>query len=87
MNTLTSCETTSKLCPYLEQLQPFKPQGTCPDLEKLKNYLVEHYALIAMNPGSIDHARHMVQKYKTTFPGLDTLIVKRLKEINDDRKL
>ena len=71
----------ASLCVYLSQLQPYKQQGT------FLEYLTNHYALMAMNPKSIDHARYMVKQYKTSFPGLDTLIAKRLKEINANCQL
>jgi hypothetical protein len=80
MQSLTKLKTETP-CPWLSQIKPWNGQGTYVD------HLTNHYALMAMNLGSIDHARHMVRKYKTIFPGLDTLIVKRLKEINANRQL
>ena len=47
-------------------------------------YLAKHYALMAMNEGTIDHARHMSKALKSDFPTLATLIVERLKELRND---
>jgi hypothetical protein len=80
MQSLTKLKTET-LCPWLSQIKPWNGQGTYVD------HLANHYALMAMNPKSIDHARHMVKQYKTSFPGLDTLIAKRLKELNANRQL
>jgi hypothetical protein len=78
MQSLTKLEME---CPWLAQLKPWNGLGTYVD------HLSNHYALMAMNPATIDQARHRSKELKRDFPGLDTLIVKRLKEINDDRKL
>jgi hypothetical protein len=39
---------------------------------------------MAMNKGTIDHARHMTKLLKSDFPTLNTLIVQRLKELKVD---
>jgi len=41
---------------------------------------------MAMNKGTIDHARHMTKLLKSDFPTLATLIVQRLKVLNDARQ-
>jgi hypothetical protein len=66
------------LCPWLKQIAPWNGQGTFVD------YLANHYALMAMNPATIDHARHMSKLLKSDFPTLGILIVKRLKEFRND---
>jgi len=47
-------------------------------------YLANHYALLAMNKATIDHARHMSKALRSDFPTLATLIVERLKELRND---
>lgn len=64
-------------CPWLKQMQPWNGQGTYVE------HLAQHYALMAMNKGTIDHARHMSKLLKLDFPTLPTLIVQRLKELRD----
>jgi len=79
----TSCLTDSEKvtpCPWLSQLKPYTQQETFLD------YLVNHYALMAMNKGTIDHARHMTKLLKSDFPTLPTLIVQRLKELRDTNR-
>jgi hypothetical protein len=66
-------------CPWLSQIKPWNEQGT------LLDYLVTHYALMAMNKGSIDHARHMTRQYQNSFPTLNTLIAQRLKELRNEK--
>jgi len=77
MQSLTKSETE---CPYLAQLKPWNGQETFLD------YLTQHYALLAMNKGTIDHARHMTKLLKSDFPTLPTLIVQRLKELRDTNR-
>ena len=77
MQSLTKSETE---CPYLAQLAPWNGQGIFVD------YLANHYALIAMNPKTINLARYMVKTYKKDFPTLHTLIVQRLKVLNEQRR-
>jgi hypothetical protein len=67
-------------------MQPYKPLGTCPDFDHLKEYLSRQYALMAMNPGSIDHARHMVKWYEREIPelaGLGILTAQKIKEFKE----
>jgi len=74
MQSLTKSETE---CPWLAQLKPWNGLGTFLD------YLVNHYAFMAMNKATIDHARHMTKLLKSDFPTLNTLIKKRIKELQD----
>ena len=67
-------------CPYLLQIKPYMQQETFLD------YLANHYALMAMNKGTIDHARHMTKLLKSDFPTLNTLIKQRLKELRDTNR-
>jgi hypothetical protein len=76
MQSLTKSETE---CPWLAQLKPWNGLGTFID------YLVNHYALIAMNPKTIDIARHRIKQLKSDFPTLPTLIKKRIKELQDEK--
>jgi hypothetical protein len=64
-------------CPWLKQIKPWNGQGIYVE------HLANHYALMAMNPATIDHARHMTKLLKSDFPTLPTLIVQRLKELRD----
>lgn len=68
-------------CPYLSQIKPYTQQETFLD------YLANHYALMAMNKGTIDHARHMTKLLKLDFPTLNTLIVQRLKVLHEQRRI
>ena len=74
----SSTNAENLLCPWLSQIKPWNGQGTyvC--------HLANHYALMAMNPATIDHARHMSKALKSDFPTLATLIVERLKELRND---
>ena len=76
MKSLTDAEKDIQ-CPYLSQIKPWNGQGTYVD------HLANHYALMAMNPATIDHARYMSKALKSDFPTLATLIVQRLKVLND----
>ncbi len=67
-------------CPWLAQLKPWN------GLETFLDYLVNHYASLAMNKRTIDHARHMTKLLKSDFPTLPTLIVQRLKELRDTNR-
>jgi hypothetical protein len=64
-------------CLWLAQLKPWNGQGTFVD------YLANHYALMAMNPATIDHARHQSKLLKSDFPILGILIVLRLKALHE----
>ena len=77
MQSLTKLETE---CPWLAQLKPWNGQGIYVE------HLANHYALMAMNPATIDHARHMSKLLMSDFPGLSTLIIQRLKELRNDKK-
>jgi hypothetical protein len=77
MQSLTKSETE---CPWLAQLKPWNGQGTFLD------YLVNHYASLAMNKGTIDHARHMTKLLKSDFPTLNILIKQRLKELREPNR-
>jgi len=74
MQSLTKSEME---CPWLAQLKPWNGQGTYVD------HLANHYALMAMNPATIDHARYMSKALKSDFPTLGILIVQRLKVLNE----
>jgi len=78
MQSWTKSETE---CPWLAQLKPYNGQGIFLD------YLVNHYALLAINKGTIDHARHMTKLLKSDFPTLPTLIVQRLKVLHEQRRI
>ena len=77
MQSLTKSETE---CPWLAQLKPYNGRGIFLD------HLVNHYALMAINKGTIDHARHMTKLLKSDFPTLNTLIKQRLKELRDPNR-
>jgi hypothetical protein len=76
MQSLTKSETE---CPWLAQLKPWNGLGTYVE------HLANHYALIAMNKGTIDHARQMSKLLKSDFPTLGILIAKRLKEFKNEK--
>jgi hypothetical protein len=65
-------------CPWLKQIKPWNGQGIYVE------HLANHYALMAMNPATIDHARHMSKQLISDFPTLNILIVKRLKELRNE---
>ncbi len=76
-----------KPCPWLSQIQPYKPLATCPDFDHLKEHLARNYALMAMNPGSIDHARYMVRFYEREMPelvGLGILTAEKIKGLRNE---
>jgi len=75
MQSSTKLETE---CPWLAQLKPWNGQGIYVE------HLANHYALMAMNKGTIDHARHMTKLLKSDFPTLGILIAQRLKELKVD---
>ena len=78
MPSLTNAK--NPMCPWLKQIQPWNGQGTYLD------HLANHYALMAMNKGTIDHARHMTKLLKSDFPTLNTLIKQRLKELREPNR-
>jgi hypothetical protein len=65
-------------CPYLSQLKPFSSQET------FLEYLTNHYALIAMNPQTIEVARYRTKELKADFPTLGILIANRIKELKNE---
>ncbi len=71
-------EKTDTPCPWLKQIKPWNEQGTYVE------HLANHYALMAMNKATIDHARYMSKTLKSDFPTLATLIVQRLRELRND---
>jgi hypothetical protein len=77
MQSLTKSEME---CPWLAQLKPWNGQGIYVE------HLANHYALMAMNKGTIDHARHMTKLLKSDFPTLNILIKQRLKELRDPNR-
>ena len=78
MQSLTQLETDTP-CPYLSQIKPWNGLGIYVE------HLANHYALMAMNPATIDHARHMSKALKSDFPILATLIVQKLKELRNEK--
>ena len=80
MNYLTESKVeTQDLCHWLKQIKPWNGQETFLD------YLVEHYALMAMNPATIEQSRLRARELKSDFPTLGILIAKRIEEIKNDR--
>jgi len=75
MPSLTKSETE---CPWLAQLKPWNGLGIYVE------HLANHYALMAMNKSTIDHARHMTKLLKSDFPTLNILIVQRIKKLKND---
>jgi hypothetical protein len=65
-------------CPYLSQLKPYMQQET------FLEYLTNHYALMAMNPKTIEQSRWRAKELKADFPTLPTLIANRLKELKNE---
>jgi hypothetical protein len=63
-------------CPWLSQLKPYSSQET-----SFLDYLVQHYALMAMNPATIEQSRWRAKELKADFPTLPTLIAQRIKEL------
>jgi hypothetical protein len=73
---LTESEKATQ-CPYLSQLKPYGGQET------FLTYLTTHYALMAMNPKTIEQSRWRAKELKADFPTLPTLIAQRIKELKD----
>ena len=65
-------------CLWLSQMKPWNGLGI------FKEHLVNHYALMAMNKGTIDHARYMTRQLEKEWDGLGILIAKRIKELKND---
>jgi hypothetical protein len=76
-NTSTDSERVTP-CPYLSQLKPYCSQET-----SLLEFLVQHYALMAMNPATIEQSRWRAKELKADFPTLPTLIAQRIKELKN----
>jgi hypothetical protein len=76
---------TEKLCPWLLQLKPYKPQETLHAYASMREHLVQHYALMAMNKGSIDHARYMTRQLENEWVGLGISIAKQIKEFKNEK--
>ena len=64
-------------CPYLSQLKPYSSQET------FLEYLTQHYALMAMNPASIEQSRWRAKELKADFPTLGILVAQRIKELKN----
>jgi len=62
-------------CPWLSQLKPYSSQET------FLEYLTQHYALMAMNPASIEQSRWRAKELKADFPTLGILVAQRIKEM------
>ena len=54
--------------------------------EQLIQRLAEHYATMALNPASIDHARHQVRLLKADDSGLFVNLPELVKERIDEKK-
>jgi hypothetical protein len=76
-NTSTDSE-KAILCPYLSQLKPYSSQET------FLEYLTNHYALMALNPKTIEQSRWRAKELKADFPTLPTLIANRIKELKNE---
>jgi hypothetical protein len=76
-NTSTDLEKATP-CPWLSQLKPYSSQET------FLEYLTNHYALIALNPQTIEVARHRTKELKADFPTLATLVAQRIKELKNE---
>jgi hypothetical protein len=75
-NTSTDSEKATP-CPWLSQLKPYSSQET------FLEYLTNHYALMAMNPKTIEQSRWRAKELKADFPTLPTLIAQRIKELKN----
>jgi hypothetical protein len=54
--------------------------------EQLIQRLAEHYATMALNPASIDHARHQVRLLRADDSGLFVNLPELVKERIDEKK-
>ncbi len=54
--------------------------------EQLIQRLAEHYATMALNPASIDHARHQVRLLRADDSGLFVDLAELVKERIDEKK-
>ena len=64
-------------CPWLSQLKPYNGQET------FLTFLTNHYALMAMNPKTIEQARHRTAELKKDFPTLGISIAQRIRELKN----
>ena len=64
-------------CPWLSQLKPYSSQET------FLEYLTQHYALMALNPKTIEQSRYRTKELKADFPTLGILIAQRIKELKN----
>jgi hypothetical protein len=74
---LIASKTIENQCPYLSQIKPYKQRET------FVEYLTNHYALMAMNPATIEQARWRTKELKADFPTLGILIANRIKELKN----
>jgi hypothetical protein len=75
---LTSIDSEKVIpCPWLSQLKPYSSQET------FLEYLTQHYALMAMNPKTIEQSRWRAKQLKQDFPTLGILIAQRIKELKN----
>ena len=74
---LTESEPIKSQCPYLSQMKPYDSRET------LLEYLTNHYALMAMNPASIEQSRWRAKELKADFPTLGILVAQRIKELKN----
>ena len=75
---LTESKPIESQCPYLSQMKPYDSRET------LLEYLTNHYALMAMNPATIEQARWRTKELKKEFPTLGILIAARIKELRNE---
>jgi hypothetical protein len=65
-------------CPWLSQLKPYNGQ------EIFLTFLINHYSLLALNPATIEQARHRTAELRKDFPTLGISIANRLKELKNE---
>jgi len=75
---LTESKPIESQCPYLSQMKPYDSRET------LLEYLTNHYALMAMNPASIEQSRWRAKELKKDFPTLGILVAQRIKELKNE---
>ena len=75
---LIASKTIESQCPYLSQMKPYDSRET------FVEYLTNHYALMAMNPATIEQARWRTQELKKDFPTLGILIANKIKELKNE---
>lgn len=54
------------------------------DLASRYQKIVQHYAKLAKDPATVEHARHMVKEFRAA--GLDTLAEDVAREINESKQ-